>query len=97
MSFFCICFLMYFEKLHALVRFLNAFFTCILDQVSLSCTVPYNVTPGSNIKVTRIKDMITNQRLLNKFSLSAPYTVWRTVWRIYILMIGCKGFKGTFN
>ena len=97
MSFFCTCFLMYCEKLHALVRFLNAFFTCILDQVSLSCTVPYNVTPGSNIKVTRIKDMITNQRLLNKFSLSAPYTVWRTVWRIYILMIGCKGFKGTFN
>ena len=63
----------------------------------LYCTVPYNVTPESNIKVIRIKEMITNQRLLNKFSLSAPYTVWRTVWRIYILMIGCKGFKGTFN
>ena len=36
---------------------------------------PYNITPESHIKVTRIKEMITIKRsswLLNKFSLSAP-------------------------
>ena len=36
---------------------------------------PHNTTPGLNIKITRIKEMITSQRiswLLNKFSLSAP-------------------------
>ena len=71
---------------------------CVLFVwVSLSCTVPYNITPVSNIKVTRKKKMITNQRLWNKFSFSAPYLVWRTLWRIYILMVWCIGFKGTFN
>ena len=41
------------------------------DQLLIS---PYNVTPESNIKVTRIKEMITNLKsswFLNKFSLSA--------------------------
>ena len=36
---------------------------------------PYNITPKSHIKVTRKKEMISNDRssgLLNKFSLSAP-------------------------
>ena len=36
---------------------------------------PYSIAPKSNVKVTRIKEMITNQRssrLLNKISLSAP-------------------------
>ena len=36
---------------------------------------PYNITTESNIKVMRIREMITKQRsswLLNKFSLSAP-------------------------
>ena len=35
---------------------------------------PYNITPKSHIKVTRIKEIIANlrsSRLLNKFSLSA--------------------------
>ena len=42
------------------------------DQLLIS---PYNITSESNIKVTRIKEMITNQKsswLSNKFSLSAP-------------------------
>ena len=42
------------------------------DQLLIS---PYNITPESNIKVMRIKEMITNQKgswLSNKFSLSAP-------------------------
>ena len=41
------------------------------DQLLIS---PYNITPESNIKVTRIKEMITNLKsswFFNKFSLSA--------------------------
>ena len=41
---------------------------------------PYKITPQSNLKVTRIKVMITNSRgswLLNKFFLSAPLEMYR--------------------
>ena len=40
---------------------------------------PYNKTPESRIKVTRIKEIITNwrsSRLLNNFSSSAPWEVF---------------------
>ena len=39
----------------------------------------HNIIPESNIKVKRIKEMITNLRiswLLNKFSLSAPWEMY---------------------
>ena len=40
----------------------------------------YNITTVSNIKVKRIKEMITSQRsswLFNKFSLPAPWKMYR--------------------
>ena len=55
---------------------------------------PYNIIPESHIRVTRIKEMITKlgcSWILNKFSLSPTLgNVWRTVWRICILILGCK-------
>ena len=48
---------------------------------------PYNITPQSNINVTRIEEMITNLRsswLLNKFSLSAPQEKYREQYREYL-------------
>ena len=55
---------------------------------------PYSITPGSHIRVTRIKEMITKlgcSWILNKFSLSPTLgNVRRTVWRICILILGCK-------
>ena len=53
------------------------------DKHLISC---YNITPESNIEVTRIKEIITNLRsswLLNKFSLSAPYEMFREYYREY--------------
>ena len=44
---------------------------------------PYNITPESHIRLTRIKEIITNYRgslFLNKFSLSAP---WKTYGEQY--------------
>ena len=41
---------------------------------------PYHITPESNIKVRRIKEMITcekSSRLFNKFSFSAPKEMFR--------------------
>ena len=43
---------------------------------------PYNITPESHVKVTRVKEMIVKQILL----VSTLGSVWRTVWRIHILM-----------
>ena len=56
---------------------------------------PYNITPKSNTKVTRIKEndhqlktlLIVKQILL----VSTLVNVQRSVWRICILMFGCKG------
>ena len=51
---------------------------------------PFNIIHESNIKVLRIKEMIMNWRtywFLNKFSLP---THQRPVWRMCILMLGCK-------
>ena len=51
---------------------------------------PFNIIHESNIKVLRIKEMIMNWRtywLPNKFSLP---THQRPVWRMCILMLGCK-------
>ena len=50
------------------------------DQLLIS---PYNITPESNIKVTRIKEMITNLKsswFLNKFLLSALQEMYREQW-----------------
>ena len=46
---------------------------------------PYNITPESNIKVTRIKEMITNLQnlVLNKFSLSALQEMYREQYGEY--------------
>ena len=43
---------------------------------------PYNITPESHVKVTRVKEMIVKKILL----VSTLGSVWRTVWRIHILM-----------
>ena len=51
------------------------------DQRPIS---PYNIIPELHIKVTRIKEMITNQRsswLLNNFSLLAPKEIYREQYR----------------
>ena len=51
------------------------------DQYPIS---PDNFTPESDIKVMRIKEMITNERnpgLYNKFSLSAPQETYREEYR----------------
>ena len=46
---------------------------------------PYNITPESNIKVTRIKEMITNQRLLKEILLvSTLYSVENSMENINI-------------
>ena len=47
---------------------------------------PYNITPESHIKVKRIKEMInkyTSFWLLNKFSLSAPWEMYREKYGEY--------------
>ena len=48
---------------------------------------PHNNTPESNIKVMRIKDMITHQRIILIVKHILPTgtirKVSRTVWRIY--------------
>ena len=57
---------------------------------------PYNVRSKSHITVTRKQEMITNYRsswLLQILLVSTLEIVQRTVWRICILMLGCKGFK----
>ena len=59
------------------------------------------ITPESNTNITRIKKIITIQKscwLLNKFSYSSALgNVWRTVWRICILMLGCQGLRKEKN
>ena len=53
------------------------------DQLLIS---HYNITPESNIKATSIM-MIVKQILL----VSTSGIVQRTVWRMFILMLGCNG------
>ena len=53
------------------------------DQLMIS---PNNITLESNIKVTRIKEMITNWKsswFLNKFSLLAPQEMYREQYGEY--------------
>ena len=56
---------------------------------------PFNITPKSNIKFMRIKEMLKKLKnfLIGKQILPASTLgiVQRTVWRICILMLGCKG------
>ena len=60
---------------------------------------PNNFSPESHIKVTRIKEMIANKRssgLLGKIVfIHTLGNIQRTVQRICILMLRCKGFRGT--
>ena len=54
------------------------------------------------MKVMRIQEMITNylkQLLIVKQILLVSLfgSVWRTVWRISILMLGCKGLTNRFH
>ena len=58
---------------------------------------PYNITPKSHIKVTRKKGN-DHQRLklliVKKILLvSTSKNVLRTAWRIFLLMLSCKGLK----
>ena len=78
-------FLEHYEKLHTFVCFFfNSLFTCILDQVPLSCTVPYNVTPESNIKVTRKKGNDHQPKIVKQFLLgSTLYSVENSMENIH--------------
>ena len=56
----------------------------------------YNITPESHSKVMRIKEVITSVRLLIVeliLLVSTLGNVKRTVWRICISMLGCKGLS----
>ena len=61
------------------------------DQNQIS---PYNICPESDVRVMRIKEMITNERnfwLVHKLSSSAPYEMYKeSVMRKYKLMLGCE-------
>ena len=61
------------------------FLCCMIpDTRDLHLNSPYNITSESNMKFTRIKEMITNKRgsrLSNKFSLSAPEELYGEKYR----------------
>ena len=87
---------------NARLNFNLVLFDCFVNPLILESDQhlisPFNLTHESNIKVMRIKEMIINWRtywLLNKFSLQAHLenNVKRPVWRMCILMLGCKEFK----
>ena len=72
-------------------------FTPKCDQHLIS---PHEITPKSNIKVTRIKEMITNSRsswLWDTFSLLAPWKMYREQYgeyarmELFVLILGSKG------
>ena len=48
---------------------------------------PHNNTAELFMKIMRIREMVTN---LKRLSLSAPKEMHRRVWRIWILVLGCK-------
>ena len=53
------------------------------------------ITTESQIKVERIEELFTKNRstwLLKNSPCWQTQETWRTVWRICILMLGCKGF-----
>ena len=51
---------------------------------------PHNNTAELFMKIMRIREMVTN---LKRFSLSVPKEMHRRVWRIWILVLGCKGLS----
>ena len=69
------------ERLHAYLNKIQ--FNPSTTKCDYHLISPYNITPESNMKVTRIKEMISNQGsswLLHKFSLSAPLKMY---WEQY--------------
>ena len=53
---------------------------------------PKNITPESHIKSTRVKEMITKLLIVEQILLiSTLANTLRTIWRIQMLMLGCKG------
>ena len=53
---------------------------------------PKNITPESHIKATRVKEMITKLLIVEQILLiSTLANTLRTIWRIQMLMLGCKG------
>ena len=74
----------------------HTFFKPLTLKSDLHLFSPYNITPESLIRVMREENnhqinklMIVKQILL----VSTLGNVWRTVWRICILMSGHKGLK----
>ena len=58
---------------------------------------PYRNTAESVIEIMRIKEMITNLRCFD-YTMNSPFVcpkgkVWKRVWGIWMLMLGCKGLK----
>ena len=49
---------------------------------------PYNITTESHINVMRLWKLLIVQKIL---LVSILVNVQRTVWRIWLLMLGCKG------
>ena len=71
---------------------INLFLTLRSDQYLIS---PYNIPLESNIKVMRIKEMLTNLSsswLLNKFSLPAPWGMYSEQYGEYGYC--CQGVEG---
>ena len=54
---------------------------------------PYKITPDSNIKVMRIREMINKKKLLivKQILFQNLKKCVDKVWRICILILGCKG------
>ena len=51
---------------------------------------PYHITPESSMNRGDDHQLLIVKQIL---PVSLFGNVWRTVWRICILMLGCKGFK----
>ena len=75
--------------------------TILLDAINIHWKFfllisPYKISPESHIKDTSLKEMITNKKMLliivEILLVSILRNVQRRVRRIYILMLGCKGF-----
>ena len=65
------------------------------DQHSIS---PCSNTEPSNIKVEKGKEMINKVKKVlivqEILPISNTGNIWRTVWRIFTLILGFKGLKG---
>ena len=72
-----------------------SFFNLLTPESDQNLIFPHSISLN---RVTRIKEMVTN--LLNSWFLkqillvSTLENIWRTVWRIFILMLGCEGLWG---